>query len=141
MKAPIKQQLANIVLLEFPVVLFSCYLTINFEVIKDVTINIHKSLKKDSEGNQSLEGKSFKEEVIEDDNSSADPQVFDLMKHVESSSSQPVLTQNMSSEKAPDDSSDKPLLEENTLSNLSHSSVKTKEPKLSEDTAFDGFLC
>ena len=84
---------------------------------------------------------SFKEEVIEDDNSSADPQVFDLMKYVESSSLQQVLTQNVSSEKAPDDSSDKPLLEENTLSNLSHSSVKTKEPKLSEDTAFDGFLC
>ena len=60
MKAPIKEQLANIVILEFPVVfVFLPSHTINFEVIKDVNINTHKSLKKDSEGNQSPEGESF----------------------------------------------------------------------------------
>ncbi|RDX63254.1 Box C/D snoRNA protein 1, partial [Mucuna pruriens] len=138
MKAPIRQQLANIVLLEFPVVfVFLPSHRINFEVVKDVNTSKHKSLKKDSEDNQIPQGVSFREEVIEDDDNSADPQVFDLMKPVESSVSHQVLTQNMSSEEAPNDSSDKSLFEGHTVGNLSHSLTETKELKLSDNMEFD----
>ncbi|KAK7314912.1 hypothetical protein VNO77_33442 [Canavalia gladiata] len=137
MKAPIRQQLANIVILEFPVVfVFLPSHRINFEVIKDVNISKHKSLQKDSEGNQSPKGVSFKEEVIEDENSE-DPLVFDLMKHVESSLSPLVPIQNINSDKAPKDASDKSLFEGDTMGNLSHSLMETKELNLSEDMAFD----
>ncbi|XP_027358844.1 box C/D snoRNA protein 1-like [Abrus precatorius] len=137
MKAPIRQQLANIAILEFPVVfIFLPSHKINFEVIKDVNTNVHKSLQKEADGNQSLEGVSFREEMIEDDNS-VDPKVFDLMKPVDSSSSHRVLTQNMSSEKAPNDSSDISLFEGDTGGNLSHSLTETKELKFSEDMAFE----
>ncbi|KAJ1431360.1 Zinc finger, HIT-type [Sesbania bispinosa] len=138
MKAPIRQQLANIVILEFPVVfVFLPSHSINFEVIKDIKPVMRKSLQKDSEGNQSPEGVSFREEVIEDDNCSADPQVFDLMKHVESSSSHQVPTHNMSFEKAPNDSLDKRVFEGDTRGNPSHSLPKTRELKFSEDMTFD----
>ncbi|TKY45055.1 Box C/D snoRNA protein 1 [Spatholobus suberectus] len=133
MKAPIRQQLANIVILEFPVVfVFLPSHRINFEVIKDVNTSKHKSLQKDSEDDQILQGLSFREEVIEDDNNSADPEVFDLMKHMESS-----VSQNVSSEKAPNDFSDKSLFEGHTLGNLSHSLTETKELKFSEDMEYD----
>ncbi|TKY50613.1 Box C/D snoRNA protein 1 [Spatholobus suberectus] len=133
MKAPIRQQLANIVILEFPVVfVFLPSYRINFEVIKDVNTSKHKSLQKDSEDNQIPQGLSFREEMIEDDNNSADPQVFDLMKHVESS-----LSQNMSSETAPNDFSDKSLFEGDTVGNISHSLTETKELKFSADMEFD----
>ncbi|KAG5013100.1 hypothetical protein JHK82_025239 [Glycine max] len=137
-KAPIRQQLANIVILEFPVVfVFLPSHRINFEVIKDVNTSKHKSLQKDCEDNQFPQGLSFREEVIEDDNNSADPQVFDLMKQVESSLSHEVMTQNMSSEKAPNDSPEKSLFEGATGGNLSHSLTETNELKFSEDMTFD----
>ncbi|KAG5100424.1 hypothetical protein JHK82_045476 [Glycine max] len=137
-KAPIRQQLANIVILEFPVVfVFLPSHRINFEVIKDVNTSKHKSLQKDCEDNQIPQGLSFREEVIEDDNNSADPRVLDLMKQVESSLSHEVMTQNMSSEKAPNDSSEKSLFEGATGGNLSNSLMETNELKFSEDMAFD----
>ncbi|KAK7270795.1 hypothetical protein RJT34_26220 [Clitoria ternatea] len=137
MKAPIRQQLANIVILEFPVIfVFLPSHKINFEVIKDVNTSKHKAPQKDCDANQSQEGVSFREEVIEDDNS-ADPQVFDLMKHVDSSLSHRVLAQNTSSGKAPNDSSDKSLFEEDTTGNLPHTLTETNELKLSEDMEFD----
>lgn len=137
-KAPIRQQLANIVILEFPVVfVFLPSHRINFEVIKDVNTSKHKSLQKDCEDNQIPQGLSFREEVIEDDNNSADPQVLDLMKQVESSLSHEVMTQNMSSEKAPNDSPEKSLFEGATGGNLSHSLTETNELKFSEDMTFD----
>ncbi|XP_027338515.1 box C/D snoRNA protein 1-like [Abrus precatorius] len=136
MKAPIRQQLANIVILEFPVIfVFLPSHKINFEVIKDVNTNVHKSLQKDSEGNQSPKGVSFREVTIEDDDS-VDSKVFDLMKPVESSSSHQVLTQNTSSKKAPNDSSDISLFEGDT-GNLSHSLTEIKELEFSENMAFD----
>nr|ACU23221.1 unknown [Glycine max] len=137
-KAPIRQQLANIVILEFPVVfVFLPSHRINFEVIKDVNTSKHKSLQKDCEDNQFPQGLSFREEVIEDDNNSADPQVFDLMKQVDSSLSHEVMTQNMSSEKAPNDSPEKSLFEGASGGNLSHSLTETNELKFSEDMTFD----
>ncbi|KAK7380199.1 hypothetical protein VNO78_32693 [Psophocarpus tetragonolobus] len=137
-KVPIRQQLADIVILEFPVVfVFLPSHRINFEVIKDVNTDMHKLLQKDSEDNQIPQGLSFREEVIEHDNNSPDPKVFDLMKQVESRLSHEVITQNMISEKAPNYSSDKSVFGGDTGGNLSHSLTETKELKFSEDVAFD----
>ncbi|CAJ1952533.1 unnamed protein product [Sphenostylis stenocarpa] len=137
-KLPIRKQLANIVILEFPVVfVFLPSHRINFEVIKDVNTSKDKSPQKDSEENQIPQGLSFKEEVIEDDNNSVDPPVFDIMKQVESSLSHEVMAQNMSSEIAPNDYSDKSVFEGDTVGNLSHSLTETKKLKLYEDMEFD----
>ncbi|CAK8564964.1 unnamed protein product [Lathyrus sativus] len=104
MKAPIRQQLKNIVILEYPVVfVFLPSHTINFEVIKNVIPSTPKSPQKDSEVNLIPEGVSFREEEIGDDNNFDDPKVFDLLKHAESSPSHQVHTENTPSEKAPND--------------------------------------
>jgi len=139
MNAPIKQQLGNVVILEYPVVfVFLPSHSINFEVIKKVNPSLPKSLPKDFEVNLSPEGVSFREEVIEDDNNSDDPKVFDLMKHVESSSSHQVVTENTNSENVPNDSLDKLVFEEDNEGNLSPASLIDKElEKLSEDVPFD----
>lgn len=139
MNAPIKQQLGNVVILEYPVVfVFLPSHSINFEVIKKVNPSLPKSLPEESEVNLSPEGVSFREEVIEDDNNSDDLKVFDLMKHVESGSSHQVLTENKNSEKEPNDSLDKPVFEEDNEGILSPASLMDKElEKLSEDVAFD----
>ncbi|BAU02448.1 hypothetical protein LR48_Vigan10g058800 [Vigna angularis] len=136
-KLPIRKQLADIVILEFPVVfvLLPSH-RINFEVIMDVNTRKHKSPQKDSEENQIPQGLSFREEVIEDDNSSVDPQVFDIMKQVESSLPQELMTQNTSSEIAPNDSSNKSLFEGDTGGDLSNSLTETQNPKLPEEIDF-----
>ncbi|WVZ14866.1 hypothetical protein V8G54_012432 [Vigna mungo] len=137
-KLPIRKQLADIVILEFPVVfvLLPSH-RINFEVITDVNTRKHKSPQKDSEENQIPQGLSFREEVIEDDNSSVDPQVFDIMKQVESSLPHELMTQNTSSEITPNDSSNKSLFEGDTGGDLSHSLTETQNPKLPEEIDFD----
>ncbi|KAK7364255.1 hypothetical protein VNO80_12779 [Phaseolus coccineus] len=137
-KLPIRKQLADIFILEFPVVfVFLPTHTINFEVITDVNTRKHKSPQKDSEENQIPQGLSFREEVIEDGSNSVDPQVFDIMKQVESSLSHEVMTQNISSEIAPNDSSDKSLFEVDTGGNLAHSLTETNNLNLSDDMVFD----
>lgn len=78
-----------------------------------------KSPQKDSEVNLIPEGVSFREEEIEDDNNFDDPKVFDLIKHSESSPSHQVLTENILSEKAPNDSLDIPVFEGDVERNLS----------------------
>ncbi|KAK2367175.1 HIT-type Zinc finger family protein [Trifolium repens] len=121
MKAPIKQQLEDVVILEYPVVfVFLPSHSINFEVIKAVNPSIPKSPPKDSEINLIPEGVSFREEVIEDDNNSDDPRVFDLMNHEASSSSHQVLTENT-----------------NSKGNVSQSSVIDNELEFPEDVTFD----
>lgn len=131
MKAPIREQLANVVILEFPVIhVFLPSHSINFEVIKPVNPTTHKPLQKDCDGTQSPKGIPFREEEIEeDDNSSPEPHVFDLMKHLNSESHQ-LPGQNKSS-------SDKPLIEGDTAGHLSHSSHKSKDSDLSENVPYD----
>ncbi|CAJ2666867.1 unnamed protein product [Trifolium pratense] len=119
MKAPIKQQLENVVILEYPVIfVFLPSHSINFEVIKAVNPSVPKSPPNDSEVNLIPEGVSFREEVIEDDNNSDDPKVFDLMKHEASSSSHQVF-------------------EGDIEGNLSQSSLIDKDLELPEDVTFD----
>ncbi|XP_004488054.1 uncharacterized protein [Cicer arietinum] len=130
MKAPIREQLKNVVILEFPVVfVFLPSHNINFEVIKDVDCSTPKSPLKDSEINLSPEGITFREEVvIEDDNS--DPKVFDLLKFVET-------VEPSSSHQAPNDSLDKPVFEGEIEGNLSPASLIDRELKMSEGVTFD----
>ncbi|CAI8593553.1 unnamed protein product [Vicia faba] len=139
MKAPIRQQLENVVILEYPVIfVFLPSHTINFEVIKNVIPSTPKSPQKDSEVNLISEGVSFREEEIEDDNNFDDPKVFDLLKHAESSPSQKVLTENMLSEKAPNDSLDIQVFEGDVEGNLSPPSfIDTDFQQLSESGIFD----
>ncbi|CAK8532405.1 unnamed protein product [Lathyrus sativus] len=130
MKAPIKQQLKNIVILEYPVVfVFLPSHTINFEVIKNVIPSMPKSLQKDSEVNLIPEGVSFREEEIGDDNNSDDPKVFDLLKHAESSPSHQVLTENTPSEKAPNDPK--------VFDLLKHAESSPSHQVLTENTLFE----
>lgn len=102
MKAPIREQLANVIILEFPVLhVFLPSHSVNFEVVKPVNPLIHKPLQKDCDGAQSPKGIPFREEEIEDDdNSSPNPHIFDLMKHLDSELSHQMPIQNKSSEKA-----------------------------------------
>lgn len=139
MKAPIRQQLENVVILEYPVVfVFLPSHTISFEVIENVIPSTPKSPQKDSEVNLIPEGVSFREEEIEDDNNFDDPKVFDLLKHAESSPSLQVLTENMFSEKALNDSLDIPGFEGDIEGNLLPPSViDTAFPQLPESGVFD----
>lgn len=80
--APIREQLSNLVLLEYPVIhVFLPSHPINFQVIKDLVPP--KRHFKESVPNSELspKGITFREEEIDDD-SSTDPQVLDLMKQV-----------------------------------------------------------
>ncbi|KAM7473710.1 hypothetical protein LguiB_020953 [Lonicera macranthoides] len=80
--APIREQLSNLVLLEYPVIhVFLPSHPINFQVIKDLVppkCNFKESV---PNSEPSPKGVTFREEEIDDD-SSTDPQVLDLMKQV-----------------------------------------------------------
>lgn len=84
-KVPLRQQLANRVILEYPVIyVFLPSHTIDFEVIKDACPAVHKSdIRTTGSNNNHLspKGVPFKEEEIMEEDSSSAPQVFDLMKH------------------------------------------------------------
>ncbi|CAK8564963.1 unnamed protein product [Lathyrus sativus] len=138
MKAPIRQQLKNIVILEYPVVfVFLPSHTINFEVIKNVIPSTPKSPQKDSEVNLIPEGVSFREEEIGDDNNFDDPKVFDLLKHAESSPSHQVLTENMLFEKAPNYTLDIPVFQGDVKRNFLPSCFIDTDLQLSESGMFD----
>ncbi|KAL5553483.1 hypothetical protein UlMin_040884 [Ulmus minor] len=81
-KAPLRQQLANVVLLEYPVIYVVLpSQSINFEVIKNASV-VRKPEHRSSGSNDHLspKGVTFKEEEIEEDGPSPAPRVFDLMK-------------------------------------------------------------
>lgn len=79
--APIREQLANLVLIEYPVihVLLPSH-RYDFEVIKAASRYKFDLKESVSHQEQSPKGVYFREEEIEEDNSS-NPQVLDLMKH------------------------------------------------------------
>jgi hypothetical protein len=137
-KAPIKQQLANIVILEYPVIyVFLPSHSFDFEVVKDANPVTHKPELKDSVSNPSPQGVPFKEEEIEDDENSSDHHVCDLMKHLSSSPVHQFAHWNRRSEKATNNSSERPLLARVATGNSSHSSSQTNEPGVSEMMEFD----
>ncbi|KAI9107309.1 hypothetical protein K1719_021697 [Acacia pycnantha] len=138
MKAPIRKQLANVTILEFPVIhVFLPSHNVNFKIIKPVNPTIHKPLQNDRDGAQSPECIPFREEEIEDDNNSPNPEILDLLKHLDSELPHQMPSQNESSEQALNISSDNPLPEGDIVGNLSHSSLKSDNLDLSENMPFD----
>ncbi|EOX96760.1 HIT-type Zinc finger family protein, putative isoform 3, partial [Theobroma cacao] len=126
MKAPIRQQLADTVILEYPVIhVFLPSEHYEFEVVRENHSVTHRPEVKDSGSadNEIQKGVTFKEEKIEEDDSSLDPQVFDLMKHVISSPMHQIPYENKS-EKA-------------GAGNRVHSSSQTKDSGVFQGMEFD----
>ncbi|GLT32148.1 hypothetical protein SLA2020_068350 [Shorea laevis] len=95
MKAPIRKQLANIVIVEYPVIhVFLPSHSFDFEVVREKQ-SVNGSELKDSGSNEngSPKGVTFREEEIKEDDNS-DPQVFDILKHVNSSPKHQIHGQN-----------------------------------------------
>ncbi|KAJ4711687.1 box C/D snoRNA protein 1 [Melia azedarach] len=137
-KAPIRQQLSNIVILEYPVIyVFLSSHSYDFEVVKDSHVP-NRSLLKDPINNdhQSPKGVPFKEEEIEEDIASSGTRVFDLMKHVNSSVAPQMGNENKISEKELNNL-DVPFLTKMVADNSSHSSQKTEEQGIFGDMEYD----
>lgn len=86
-RAPIRQQLANAVILEYPQIhVFLPSQSYDFHVIEDANLSHHQPEVKDSFTNDhpSPKGNSFREEEIEEYGIVSDSQVLDLMQHVKS---------------------------------------------------------
>ena len=138
-KAPIRQQLSNLVILEYPVIyVFLPSHNFDFEVVKEANPVTHKTKFKDSGSNPNPipEVVPFKEEEIEEDNSSSDPHVFDLMKHVNSSPMHRFPHRNKLSEKVINNSSERSLLSRVETGNCSLFG-SAEEPGVSEIREFD----
>lgn len=132
MKAPLRQQLANLVILEYPVV--HVYLpshSYDFVVNKDVIP--HKTEIK-SNNHPIPKGVTFREEEIED--GSSDPQILDVMKHVKPDPVFQITSKYEGTEKELDDKLDGSFLEKVAQDNI-HSSLKTKDPGVLEGMGFD----
>ncbi|KAB1224888.1 Box C/D snoRNA protein 1 [Morella rubra] len=151
-KAPIRQQFANLVILEYPVIfVFLPSQSFDFEVVKDANLVTPKTELKDSGSNPRPEGVPFKEEEIEDNNSPSDPPFFDLMKHATSSPMHlfPPLSgrsekaidnssaMNKRFEKAVDNTAESPLVSRVAIGNNSHSFSNSKKSEASEMMEFD----
>ncbi|OMO67628.1 Zinc finger, HIT-type [Corchorus olitorius] len=83
-KAPIRQQLADTVILEYPVIhVFLPSEKYDFEVVRENYPITYRSAGKESGAadNEIPKGVTFKEEEIVEDDSSLEPKVFDLMKN------------------------------------------------------------
>ncbi|XP_039060497.1 uncharacterized protein LOC120204495 [Hibiscus syriacus] len=84
-KAPIRKQLADTVVLEYPVI--HVHLPsehYDFEIVRKNLPADNRRESKDSNiaNNEIQKGVTFREEEIKENGSSSDPQVFDLMNHV-----------------------------------------------------------
>ncbi|KAG8491803.1 hypothetical protein CXB51_015031 [Gossypium anomalum] len=98
-KAPLRKLLVDMVVLEYPVIhVFLPLEHSDFEVIRENYLVTHGPEGKDSSSadNEIPKAVTFKEEEIEDNGSSLEPQVFDLMKHVLSSPMHQIPSQNKS---------------------------------------------
>ncbi|PON87069.1 Zinc finger, HIT-type [Trema orientale] len=143
-KAPLRQQLANRVVLEYPVVyVFLPSHTINFEIIKDAYTAVNKpDLRTPGSNNHlSLGGVPFKEEEIVEDDISLASRVFDLMKNEisENSASPHQFTHQSRLENVSSNSSERAALSAGVAegSGLQFSSSNTNEQVFFEDMDFD----
>ncbi|XP_042939627.1 uncharacterized protein LOC122274678 [Carya illinoinensis] len=137
-RASIKQQFSNLVILEYPVIYVSLPAhSSDFDVVKDTNPVTEKPELKDSESNPSPIGAPFKEEEIEDNNNSSDPRVFELIKHVSSSPMPRSPHYNLRTEKEIDNSSECPLFSRVATSNWSHSTSNSNEAGVSQMMDFD----
>ncbi|PON59528.1 Zinc finger, HIT-type [Parasponia andersonii] len=143
-KAPLRQQLANRVVLEYPVVyVFLPSHTINFEIIKDAYPAVNKPdlWTPGSNNHLSLGDVPFKEEEIVEDDISLAPRVFDIMKNEISvnSASPHQFTHQSRSENVSSNSSERAALSAGVAegSGLQFSSSNTNEQVFFEDMDFD----
>lgn len=137
-KAPIRQQLSNVVILEYPVIhVFLPSPSYDFEIVKDSPVP-HKCLLKDPVSNdrESPKGVPFREEEIEEDISTSDPMVFDLMKNPNTNPVSQMPNENGISRKF-SNNLDTPLLSKVGADNSSESSLKTEEQGVFKDIDFD----
>ncbi|XVF33772.1 hypothetical protein REPUB_Repub17cG0196800 [Reevesia pubescens] len=137
-KAPIRQQLADTVILEYPVIhVFLPSEHYDFEVVRENHPITHRPEGKDSgsANNEIPKGVSFKVEEIEDNDNSIDPHVFDLMKHAISSPMDQIPHQN-NSEKAFGNSVCS-LSTRAEAGNRVHPSSQTKDSGVFQDMEFD----
>ncbi|GFY90446.1 HIT-type Zinc finger family protein [Actinidia rufa] len=136
-KAPIRQQLANLMILEYPVIhVFLPSHVYDFEVIKDA-IPYRTEIKESVTNNHpSPKGVTFREEEIEDD-SCSDPHVLDLTKHLKPDQVQIPCKDNVTEEEL----SAKPPLENasrvHKAEDGTSSSFKSKNPAVFEGMDFD----
>ncbi|TYI02120.1 hypothetical protein ES332_A11G248800v1 [Gossypium tomentosum] len=138
-KAPFRKLLADMVVLEYPVIhVFLPSEHCDFEVIRENHLVTHGPEGKDPSGadNEIPKGVTFKEEEIEDNGSSLEPQVFDLMKHVLSSPMHQIPSQNKS-EKAFGGNSVLSLSARDGAGNRVHCSLQAKVSGLFDDMEFD----
>lgn len=129
-KASLRQQLANVVIMEHPV--FHVFLPshkYDFDVVKDVRLVNHRLDAKNSASNDcpSPKGIVFREEQIEDEANicSSDPQVYDLMKNEILSPSNQICHHN-ASVKALENIFDDSLVVREAAANGVHSSSKSE---------------
>ncbi|KAI9168827.1 hypothetical protein LWI28_002515 [Acer negundo] len=135
LKSPIRQQLSNVVLLEYPIIyVFLPSHSYDFEVVKDCQPVTRRPMHSDAVSNvyESHKGIAFREEEIEEDVSTSDTRVLDLMKPVKSTQGPRNTNKDRMSEKV-SNNSDSPSFTRLVAGNGSHSSPKADEPGVSED--------
>lgn len=132
-KAPIRQQLENLVILEYPVIhVFLPSHAYDFKVIRDAIPHKTENKHSVSSNHPSPKGVTFREEEIEDD-TSPNPQVLDLMNYAIPSKDKVIETEFH-------EKLENPLLETDAHKapdNLYCSRINTKNPGVFEDTDFD----
>lgn len=137
-KAPIRQQLSNVVLLEYPIIyVFLPSHSYDFEVIRDLQ-PVRHPMPMDPVSNfyEIPKGVPFREEEIEEDKSTSDTRVLDLMKPVKSSSGPRISKKDRMPGKA-SNNTDSPSFTRNAEEYGSHSSSKADETGIAEDMLFD----
>ncbi|EEF50184.1 box C/D snoRNA protein 1 [Ricinus communis] len=132
-KAPLRQQLANIVILENPIIhVFLPSHGCDFEVVKCMQSVTHRQ---ETNNSASPKGVSFREEEIEESNGSSDPQIYDFTKNVMLSPLHEIPCHNMS-EKSLDGSSDGSFLASMAADSNSQINSMGIEPLLFGDLDF-----
>ncbi|XP_052887773.1 uncharacterized protein LOC108481296 [Gossypium arboreum] len=136
-KAPLRKLLADMVVLEYPVI--HVFLPSNTVILKlsGESSRHHGPEGKDSSGadNEIPKGVTFKEEEIEDNGSSLEPQVFDLMKHVLSSPMHQILLKT--SLRKHSVVTQFCLCRQSRAGNRVHCSLQAKDSGLFDDMEFD----
>ncbi|XP_021887710.1 box C/D snoRNA protein 1 [Carica papaya] len=138
-KAPLRKQLAKIIILEYPSIhVFLPSHRYDFEIVRDAHLVGSKPALEDSSNNgqQCPQGVTFKEEEIEEGTGSCESLVIDLMKQVNAS---PVCQFHHENEfeKAVKNSSDRSILPRVASCSTSDSGLKANGPEVTEEMEFD----
>ncbi|GAV69559.1 zf-HIT domain-containing protein [Cephalotus follicularis] len=136
-RAPIRQQLANVVILEYPVIhVFLPSHACDFEIVKiayPIPRRTEDAVKDDP---KSPKGVVFREEEIEEEVGCPESRDFDLMRQEYTSPARQIPNGNRA-EKALNNSSDKPLSAGVATGNSLNPSSSTREPGIFDDMEFD----